>query len=94
MTKLTRNGNQPLLDFGNYNEVYVDGIARIDNNGPVSYLIMFQRVHLDDKTQRVTALRLIVPTAELAAMAAALSKPETVAETISQLEAEQQLVVH
>ena len=94
MTKLTRNGNQPLLDFGNYSDVYVDGIARIDNNGPISYLIMFQRAAIDGKTQRVTALRLIVPTAELAAMAAALSKPETVVEATSELEAEQQLVVH
>jgi hypothetical protein len=89
MTKLTRNGNEPLCDFGNATDVYVDGIGRIDNNGATSQVILFQRRHLDGTgTRRVVELRLIVPTIELAAMAAALSRPETVAETISEFDAE------
>jgi hypothetical protein len=95
MTKLTRNGNEPLSDFGNATDVYVDGIGRIDNNGTTSQVILFQRRHLDGTgTRRVVALHLIVPTAELAAMAAALSKPETVSEAPSELDAEREAVVH
>jgi len=91
MTKLTRTGSEPLQDYGNYSDVYVDGIGRIDNNGPTSHLVLFLRRALsNNRTERCVTLRLIVPTAELPRMAAALSNPETVATSASELDPEGQ----
>jgi hypothetical protein len=99
MTKLTRNGSEPLVDYMSTTDIYVDGIGRIDNNGATSYVHFYQRQlevgAIKPKTQHAVVLRLIVPTAELAKMAATMSKPETVAEALSETDAEdRQLAIH
>jgi hypothetical protein len=69
-----------LIDMGQCPEAYVDGIARIDDNGPTSQLIFYMRQNMDgDGARRVVAARLIVPTAELANIAMQIARPGTMA---------------
>jgi hypothetical protein len=75
MARLSNNTTSQLFDMGNYPEVYVDGIGAIDQYGPNSQIVFYAVRRVDDRTQRMIGVRLIVPTAELARMARQLTEP-------------------
>jgi hypothetical protein len=75
MAKLS-NAPTSLTNMADFPDVFVEGIGRIDDGGTVSHLIFYVRQIMDGRTYRMTALRVIVPTAALPLMARQLASPD------------------
>jgi hypothetical protein len=69
------NAPTTLLDFGNHPDVFVEGIGRIDDGGAVTHITWYVRQLCDGKTNRVTVLRVMVPTDALPLIARQLAQP-------------------
>jgi hypothetical protein len=74
MAKLS-NAPATLLDMGNYPDVFVEGIGRIDDGGAVTHITWYVRQICAGKTNRVSALRVVVPTDMLPTIVRQLANP-------------------
>jgi hypothetical protein len=90
MAKLS-NAPSGLLDFGGVSDVFVEGIGRTDDGGAVTHITWYIRHLCDGKTNRVSTLRLIVPTDMLPTIARQFANPanaDTVIDGVWSVDAE------